>query len=209
MIVLTTKKLREILKKVNTDSKTRDIYSSKLNRIINFLRKNTGFKTAAVKEGGSRGKQTDTIKSDMDIIFCTSRDQNKNTIKIELLEKAKISFNKNAKVHSGSKAVHVDFIKPRCNIDLVYVTNQQFQQENKKIKKIAKMRPLHKNAIKLTKYALNKAKIDDIKGYEVELACIHLNDNNLPDCVFNLINYFSGRIKKKGSSLDKVLKFLV
>ena len=209
MIVLSTKKLREILKKVNTDSKTRDIYSSKLNWIINFLRKNTGFKTAAVKEGGSRGKQTDTNKSDMDIIFCTSKDQNKNTIKKELLEKAIISFNIIAKVHSGNKSIHVDFIKPRCNIDLVYVTNQQFQQESKKIKKIAKMLPLHKTAIKLAKYALNQAKIDDIKGYEVELACLHLNDNNLPDCVFNLINYFSGRIKKKGSSLEKVLKFLV
>ena len=208
MNVLTAKKIKDILNKINADSKTRELYSSKLSRMINFLRNNTSFKTAAVKEGGSRGKQTETIKSDMDIIFCTSKDQNKNTIKNELLEKAKIGFNKVAKVHSGSEAVHVDFIKPKCNIDLVYLTNQQFQQESKKIKKIAKMRPLHKNAIKLAKFALNKAKIDDIKGYEIELACLHLNDNNLSDCVFNLINYFSGRIKKKGTSVDKVLKFI-
>ena len=176
--------------------------------MINFLRSNTGFKTAAVKEGGSGGKQTNTKLSDIDIIFCTSKDQNKTTVKKDLLEKAKKAFNRVAKVHSGKKAVHIDFSKPKCDIDLVYVTNQEFKQESKKIKQIARMRPLHKNSIKLTKYALNQAKITDVKGYEVELACLNLNDNNLADCVFNLINYFSGRIKKKGSSVKTVMKHL-
>ena len=205
---LATTKLREILQKINSDSKTRDIYSSKLSRMIKFLQNNTGFKIAAVKEGGSRGKKTDTNKSDMDIIFCTSKDQNKNTIKKDLLEKAKISFNKVATVRASNKAVQIDFITPKCNIDLVYVTNQEFKQESKKIKKVSKMRPLHKEAIKLTKYALDKTKMKDIKGYEVELACLHLNDNNLADCVFNLINYFSGRIIKKGTSVNNVLGHL-
>lgn len=48
---LNRNKLRQILNKINADPKTCDIYNSKLNRLLNFLRKTTGFKIAAVKEG--------------------------------------------------------------------------------------------------------------------------------------------------------------
>ena len=76
----------------------------------------------------------------------------------------------------------------------------------KKIAQIKKLRPLHKNAIQLTKYALDKAKQKTIAGYEVELACLTFNFNNLSDCVYHLINYFSGRIKQNCSTVDKVLQ---
>ena len=176
--------------------------------MFNFLKNNTGFKMAAVKEGGSGGKQTNTRDSDLDIIFYTPKDQNKTEVKKELLEKAKQNFGKVAKIYPGKKAVHADFKNPLCNVDLVYLTKREFQQENKKIQKIKKIRPLHKNAIKLAKFAISRAKINNVKGYEVELACVRLNNNNLADCVYNLINYFSGRIKKKGTSVNNVLKFL-
>jgi len=100
------------------------------------------------------------------------------------------------------------FIKPKCNIDVVYLTNQEFKQEKKKIAQIKKLLPLHKSAIKLAKYALDKAKQKNIEGYEVELACLILNYNTLPGCVYHIINYFSGRIKQNGSTVDKVLRFL-
>ena len=108
----------------------------------------------------------------------------------------------------SNKAIHIDFFKPKCNIDAVYMTKQEFQQEKKKIAEIKKLRPLHKNAIKLAKYALGKAKQKNIAGYEVELACLTFNFNNLSDCVYHLINYFSGRIKQNGSTVDKVLQKL-
>jgi len=205
---LDNKKLKEILKKINTDAQTQDIYNSKLNRVINFLHYNTGFKLAAVKEGGSRGKRTDIRKSDLDIIYCKSKDQDKNFARKDLLKKAKTSFKQVAKVHMGNKAVHIDFFKPKCNIDVVYLSNKEFQQESKKIKTIKKLRPLYKNAIKLAKYALNGAKINNIAGYEVELACLNSNENSLSECVYHIINYFSGRINQKGSSVNKVLRFL-
>ena len=208
MIELKDKKLKEILKRINTDTKTREIYASKLNRVLNFLRNNTGFKMAGVKEGGSLAKQTDTRKSDLDIIFCTSKDQNHKIFRNDLLNKGKAAFKNGAKVYLGKKAVHIDFFKPRCNVDLVYLSNKEFQQESKKIKKIRKLRPLHKNSIKLAKYAFDKAGINDVKGHEVELACLNFDYNTLSKCVYHLIKYFSGRIKKRGLNLDRVLKFL-
>lgn len=205
---LENKKLKIILKKINTDPQTQAIYDSKLNRVMNFLRKTTGFKIAAIKEGGSRGKQTATRKSDVDIIFCTGKDQNKNTIRKDLLERARKGFKNNTKVNMSNKAIHIDFLKPKCNVDVVYLTNQEFKQEKKKIVQIKKLRPLHKNAIKLAKYALDKANRKNIASYEIELACLTFNYNTLSDCAYHLINFFSGRLKQNGSSVDKVLIFL-
>ena len=94
------------------------------------------------------------------------------------------------------------------NSELFEQCKYLFTQEKKKIAEIKKIRPLHKNAIKLAKYALGKAKQKNITGYEVELACLTFNFNNLSDCVYHLINYFSGRIKQNGSTVDKVLQKL-
>ena len=205
---LENKKLKGILKKINTDPQTQALYDSKLNRVMNFLQKTAGFKIAAIKEGGSRGKRTDTRKSDLDIIFCTGKDQDQKIIRNDLVVRAKKAFKKNTNVNKSNKAVHIDFLKPKCNIDVVYLTNQQFNQEKKKIAQIKKLRPLHKNAIKLAKYALDKAKQKNIESYEVELACLTFNYNDLSECVYHLINYFSGRLKQNRSSVDNVLKFL-
>ncbi len=208
MIKLTNKKLKDHLRRINTDPNTRDRYNSKVNRIMKFLRNTSGFKIAGVKEGGSRGKQTDIRTSDVDIIYTTNKDQNPNKMKQELFMRINKQKPKGSHVHTGKKAVHVDYNDPRCNIDIVYKTNQQFKQEAKKISQIKRMLPRYKNAIKLAKYALYKAKISDVHGYEVELACVQLKNDNLVDCVTNIIKSFTGRIKKKGITVDQVLQRL-
>ena len=80
------KKLKEILKKINTDPQTQMIYDSKLNRVMNYIQKTAGFKIAAIKEGGSRGKQTTSIFSLLEFIIM-NKDLNDNIIrnKIEIL----------------------------------------------------------------------------------------------------------------------------
>ncbi len=205
---LENKKLKEIFKKINMDPQTRALYDSKLSRVTNFLRKTAGFKIAAIKEGGARGKQTDTRLSDIDLIFCTGKEQNKNEIRKDLFERAKKEFSKNIKICMSKRAVQIDFLKPKCNIDIVSLTNQEFNQEKKKITQIKKLRPLHKNAIKLAKYALDKAKQKYIESYEVALACLTFNYNALSECVSHLIKHFSGRLKENRSSINNVLKFL-
>ena len=208
MIELEHAKLKEILKKINTNPQTRQQYSSKLYRILNFLNSNTGLKNAAVKDAGSRAKQTETWNSDLDVIFCTSTNEDHQKIRKHILVKAKEAFNAVADVKLGKKAVKVAFKSPKISFDLVYMTQQQFKVETKKIKKIRRIRPLHKNAIKLAKFAINKAGLNSIKSYEVELACLTFKYNNLVDCTTHLINYFKGRINQKGLSVDRVLKYL-
>ncbi|MFX1497031.1 MAG: hypothetical protein ACFFBH_05870 [Promethearchaeota archaeon] len=185
MIKLTMEKLIEHLHQINTDPKTRERYNSKVNHMMNFLRKTSGFKIAAVKKGGSGGKQTDIRTSDVDIIYTTSKDKDPNIMKKELFEKIKNNKPKGTHLHVGKKAVHVDYENPRCYIDLVYKIYKQFKQEAKKINQIKRLSPMHKNAIKLAKYAIYKAKVSSVHGYEVELACIQLKDVNLVDCVIH------------------------
>ena len=190
MIRLKHEKLREHLRKINLDPNTRDRYNSKVNRMMNFLRKTSGFKIAGVKEGGSYGKGTEIRVSDVDMIYTTNKDKDSQKMKKDLLERIQKHKPKGTHVDSGKKAVHVDYSNPRCNIDLVYKTKQQFQQEVKKITQIKKMPPRYKNAIKLAKHAIYKAKVSDVHGYEVELACLQLGGDDLVECVTKIINYF-------------------
>ena len=208
MINLTHKKLKEHLNRINTDHNTRERYNSKITHMMKFLRNTSGFKIAGVKEGGSRRKQTDIRTSDVDIIYTTNKDKDTNKMKQELFKRINKQKPKGTHIHVGKKAVHVDYENPRCYIDLVCKTNQQFKQEAKKISQIKKIPPRYKNAIKLAKYALYKAKISDVHGYEVELACIQLKNDNLVECVTNLIRNFTGKIKKKGITVDQVLQRL-
>ena len=208
MVKLKIQRLKEILKEINTDPQTAQQYYSRLSRILKFLNNNTGLKNAAVKETGSRAKQTDIRKSDIDVIFCTSPDENHQTIRKHILEKARSAFGKVAIVNLTTKAVHVDFKSPKCNFDLVYLTQKKFQEEKKKIKEIIKLRPVHKNAIKLVKYALDKSGIKNIKGYEVEKACLVANSTSTPACVKKIVRYFKGRIELNGFTIEKVLREL-
>lgn len=208
MVKLTKQRLREILKKINTDPQTNQQYYSKLNSLLNFLNNNTGIKNAGVKESGSRAKNTGIRTSDIDVIFCTSGDQEHQVVRKHILEKAKIAFGQVANVEKGNKAIHVDFIFPKCNFDLVYVTKKKFQEEIKKIRVIKKLLPIRKDAIKLVKYAFDKANIKDIHGYEVELACIHVKSKSLVDCVEKLITYFKGRIEENKQTMHRILQRL-
>lgn len=70
------------------------------------------------------------------------------------------------------------------------------------------MRPLHKNAIKLAKYAIDRAGLTNIKNYEVEMASLNFTYNTLAECTYHLIKHFTGRIKQKGLKLDDILKYL-
>ena len=69
------------------------------------------------------------------------------------------------------------------------------------------MRPLHKNAIKLARYAIDRAGLKTIKSYEVEMACLNFDYNNLAECTYHLIKHFTGRIKQKGLNIDDILKY--
>ena len=113
MIILNNKKLKEHLRRINSDTITRERYSSKVNRMMNFLRKTSGFKIAGVKEGGSRGKQTDIRTSDVDIIYTTNKDQDPNKMKQELFKRINKQKPKGTHVHTGKKAVLVDYNNPR------------------------------------------------------------------------------------------------
>ena len=131
MVKLSIQRLKEILKEINTDPQTAQQYYSRLSRILKFLNNNTGLKNAAVKETGSRAKKTDTRKSDIDVIFCTSPDQDHQIIRNHLLEKATSAFGKAAEVNLSGKAVYVDF--KSCKFDLVYLSQMRFKEESKKI----------------------------------------------------------------------------
>jgi len=206
MVKLSIQRLREILKEINTDPQTAQQYYSRLSRILKFLNNNTGLKNAAVKETGSRAKETDTRKSDIDLIFCTSPDQDNQTIRNYIFEKAISAFGKAAEVKVSGKAVHVDF--KSCNFDLVYLSQKKFKEESNKIKEIIKLRPVHKNAIKLVKYAFDKSGIKNIKGYEVEKASLVVNSISTPDCVKKIVKYFKGRIEQNGLTIKSVLQRL-
>ena len=187
----------------------KEIYSSKWHRIVKFLHGNIGLKIAGVSPKGSQAKGTSTRKSDLDVIFCTSLDRNKKSILNLILQKARNAFGKVVNVNRGKKAVHIDFIKPKCEIDVVYLTKNEFNSACKNIKTIRRISQLQKNSIILAKYAFDKAKVKEVEGHQIEKACLHFNYDTLADYTCHNIKHFTDKIARKGLKLDSVLRYLI
>ncbi len=125
-----------------------------------------------------------------------------------IAEKADAIFGNVAEIGFSKKAVHIDFSNPECDIDVVYLTNQKFKAERKKIKVIKQTSQVRRDSIKLAKYALDKAGIRDVEGYEVEKACLHFEYETLADYTYHNIKHFTGRIKKYGLRFEDLLNYL-
>ena len=205
-IFINDPRLKRILRKIETNSASNDIYSSKWHKVVNFLYHNSGLKMAKIAQAGSYAKGTANYKSDLDVIFCTSPDKRKEDVLNQIFNKASNSFGKIASVQKGKKAVHINYIKPKCNLDVVYLLQKQFDNEYKAIKDFKQISTHQQDAIKIVKYAFDRLLGDIIKGYEVEKACIMLNCNQLNTCVSMIVNYFKGRLCDNEYTVDSFLR---
>ena len=181
-------------------------FSSKWHKVVNFLYSNTNLKIRKVAQAGSLGKKTDHKRSDLDVIFCTSQDQPEDKILNELYSKAYENFKKTADINKGTDAIHIEYKNPLTKIDLVYLKHNEFDQQYKEIKNRKQLFPQQRDAIKIVKYAFEEFLDGDIKGYEVEKACIMVNCTALYACIFSIVNYFKGRLSEKGFTVDKFLR---
>ena len=202
------KRLKEILDKIDLNRQLKQIYDSKWHKIVNFLYNNTGLKIAKIAKSGSYPKHTEYRDSDLDVIFCTSPDYYLRYIQELIRDKAYDIFGRIANINIGNKAVHVDFINPNCDVDIVYLSQTQFDKECLEIKNIKSIEQLQRDSIKLAKYALDKAGIKKVKGYQVEKACIQFDYDSLSEYTLHNIKHFTGIIREYGLTLDDVLKHL-
>jgi len=199
-------RLLKIIEKIELNPNLRQRYSSKWHKVVNFLYSNTNLKIQKVAQAGSLEKKTDHKRSDLDVIFCTSQDQPKDSILNEVYLKAHENLKITADVNKGTDAVHIDYRNPLTKIDLVYLKKNAFDIEFKEIKNRKQIFPQQRNAIKIVKYAFDEFLTKDIKGYEVEKACITLNCTELNRCVRSIVNYFKGRLSENGYTVDNFLQ---
>jgi len=204
MTDLNNKRLGEILKNINSNPQTKELYESKWHKTVNFLYNNTGLKIAEVGKSGSQGKLTGLRDSDLDLIFRTPKDYNVNEMLEFLDDKAYEAFGDVAEIGHSQKAVHIDYYTPECDVDLVNLTNQKFSKERKKIQTIKRLPQVKRDSIKLAKYAMDNARIKTVEGHEIEKACLHFQYNSLVEYTLHSIRHFTGRIKKAGSTLNHV-----
>ena len=207
-IELTKKQLNKIVRKIDRDANLKRLYSSKFHKIVNFLYHNTGLKIAKVSEGGSGAKLTYTQNSDIDIIFATAEDYNKDEMLEYLKEKANKLFGEVANIRTSSNALQIDFVDPPCDIDLVYKTKHAFDQEFREIKQIKTLKGIQQNAIKIVKYAFDNLVGEAIHGYEVEIVCLQFTHSRISDLVYAIIHYFKGRLRDNGITPQQVITYL-
>ena len=199
---------KKILKQVNQNPQLKELNESKWHKIIHFLHNSSGYSIAKVAKAGSKAKHTDTLKSDLDVIFCTSPDYGYSTVLAKLEKTALSNFSEAAEIIKGENAIHINFNKPRINLDLVYLHNTEFTKEYEEMKEFGKLPQYKLDAIKLVKFSMFKAVKDLIKGYEIEVECANSNCGSLETCVNYLIHHFKGILTKNGFKIDDVLKYL-
>lgn len=205
---LSKTKLKQLLGNINQNPQMVELYESKWHRIIHFLHNSVGYVIAKVAKAGSIEKQTQIEGSDLDVKFCTSPNHNLTTVLNTIRVKAEENFGQVANVIKSKSAVKIYFKDPKCNIDVVYLTLNQFDKEHEEDKNIGRLPQVKQDAIKLAKYAFYKSTGDLVKGYEIEKVCINSNCNSLVGCVNASIYYFTGRLIQNKNSIDDVLRYL-
>ena len=208
MVNLKENRLGQLLGNINQNPQMKDQYESKWHSVINFLYNNVGYKIAKVAKAGSQAKHTENRNSDLDIIFSTSPNQNVNNVLNTIQDKAKKNYGKVANISRSKSTIQIHFRSPRCNIDVVYLTQNQFDKEHEADKNIGRIPQVKREAIKLSKYAFYKATGDLVKGYEIEKANINSNCISLVGCVNASVHYFNGKLNQNGYSVNDILKYL-
>ncbi len=103
--------------------------------------------------------------------------------------------------------MHIDFAD--CPIDLVYLTQNEFDKEKFEIYKFSKLTKNQENAIKIAKYGFDRILKGKIKGYEIERVGLRYNGNNVFIILSQILNFFHGRIKEHGCTIgiiqDKII----
>lgn len=209
MVDITNKRLKIVLNLIDQDLNTKRLYDSKWHKIVNFLYSNTGFDIARIVKGGSLGKQTYFYQSDLDVGFSTPEDYNLYEMLSFLKLKADQMFGENAYIRQSSHAVQFEFNDTGCKVDLVYLTNDEFDWEYQEIKQLKTTLHVQQNAIKIAKFALYRFLGEDIHGYEVERACLTLDRKGLKDCVLSIIHYFNNRLNQYGYTENDIINFLL
>lgn len=205
---LTNKQLKKILKKIERNKNLNQAYSSKWHKVANFLHNNTGLTIVKIARGGSEAKLTYYNHSDLDIIFCTPIDYNRQEMIDYLEEKAIQCFGNVAYIRTSSRTVHIDYHNPACKIDLVYKHQDEFNREHREIKNFKQIKGTQQNAIKIVKFAFDTIIGNGIQGYEVEKACLQTHQTNLTGYVYALIKCFHGRLNQYGITINQVINFL-
>jgi hypothetical protein len=209
MVDITKKQLKKVLNLIDQDISTKRLYDSQWHKIVNFLYSNTGLNIARIVKGGSLGKQTYFYQSDLDVGFSTSEDYNQYEMLSYLKLKADQVFGEGVYIHQSSNAVQFDFNDICCKVDLVYLTNDEFDQEFEEVKQLKTTFHIQQNAIKIVKFGLYRFLGDNIHGYEVERACLNDDLKGLKDCVLSIIHYFNNRLNQYGYTENDVVNFLL
>ena len=208
MVNLNENRFRQLLGNINQNPQMKDQYESKWYSVVHFLHNNVGYKIAKVAKAGSQAKHTESRNSDLDIIFSTTPNQNVNNVLNTIQDKAKKNYGKVANISKSKSVVQIHFRSPKCNIDVVYLMQNQFDKEHGADKNVGRIPQVKRDAIKLTKYAFYKSTGDLVKGYEIEKVCINSNCNSLIGCVNASIHYFNESLNQNGYSVNDVLKYL-
>lgn len=205
---LSKKKLGQLLGNINQNPQMVEQFESKWQRIVHFLHNNVGYNIAKVAKAGSIEKHTEIKGSDLDVKFCTSPNHNLNIALNTIQVKAEENFGQVAHIIKSKSAVQIYFKNPKCNVDVVYLTQNQFDKEHEEDESVGRLPQIKQDAIKLAKYAFYKSTGDLVKGYEIEKVCINSNCNSLIGCVNASIYYYTGRLKHNNNSIEDVLKYL-
>ncbi len=181
-----SEKLRKILNQIELDPEMRQLYDSRWHTIVNFLFNNTGIPIAKIAQVGSMAKGTGHRESDLDVGFCVPNHTNIRDAFKKVLQSAEAAFGHIANAYSSPKAIHIDYLSPPCKVDVVPLSETEFDLEFQQVKTIRQLPPWQREAVILVKYAIAKEG-GKVRGFEVEKAVLALECPDLFRCVVSLI----------------------
>lgn len=200
--------LREILKLIEHDNRSRRKFASKWYSTVNYLYHNTGLSIDRIAQASSVAKNTSLNSSDLDIIFSLSPDQSRAQLHPRLVEQFQTGYGEVAQVSQDSTAIHIKF-NTDIEINVILLTQRDFKCQYEGVQDIKQLNQSQQYAIILTKFAFEQAKIiSSIPEYKIEKIAFSFDNTDLATLVENIINRLNFDTNRAGLSTFNVISYL-
>ncbi len=201
--------LREVLKLIDHDERSKRKYGSKWYSVANFLFHNSGLQNIKIAQAGSIAKNVELYEGALELIFCVSPDRSREQIYSGLAEKFQAAYKEIAQVSQSSVSeIRISFNND-VDINILLLPQSEFDQEYQGAKNLKELNQTQPSAIKLIKFAFDQSGIlNSIPGYKIEKTAFSISTLDLAVMLEQLINQLNFDINRAGLNTFRVISYL-
>lgn len=203
-------RIREILSQINADQKSKDLYESKFHRTVTYLAKSCGLTVARISRPGVVFSKYPGRKNDLDLVFSTSPEKKAADVYGMIQKQFQAYFGKTVTFTPSPEILHMTMPNVELSLDFIVIPQTEFDKLGVPgLRDIAQFEIAHLDAMKIVKYAADKAGLTGKLGHGIiEKAVFKVEVKDVVVIVEKSIFSMAHQLQKFERTPDQLVKYL-